>query len=407
MRRSIFDRGRPAVALLVVFAAALVAGCATPPPTATRIDTVLGFDEAAASAADGLAGQTQKLPGFLARVESKLNKRLVVLDPMLESTTGQQTATTQRLERQVSDRLGNRADPFEILPFQTDNLGRAQYLLTGTTTRVEGAATPRQSTLQIHLALTDLKSGLVVAQASALARDQGLDHTPLAYYRDSPILVKDAVIDGYNRTSATPPGQRAEPYYFERISAAALIGEATDLYNQERYAEALARYRSALALPHGDQLRVLNGIYLANVRLGRSADAEQAFGRVVALGIATNQLGVKLLFNPGGLEFWADPRVSGVYPMWMRQIARESLAAKACLNIVGHTSRTGTDQVNETLSLQRANIVRQRLVAEAPSLAARSKTEGRGFRENIVGSASDNAVDALDRRVEFRIVPCG
>jgi hypothetical protein len=30
-----------------------------------------------------------------------------------------------------------------------------------------------------------------------------------------------------------------------------------------------------------------------------------------------------------------------------------------------------------------------------------------GFRQNIVGSGTDNVVDALDRRVEFKIVPCG
>ena len=30
-----------------------------------------------------------------------------------------------------------------------------------------------------------------------------------------------------------------------------------------------------------------------------------------------------------------------------------------------------------------------------------------GFRENIMGSGSDDAVDALDRRVEFKIVGCG
>jgi hypothetical protein len=29
-----------------------------------------------------------------------------------------------------------------------------------------------------------------------------------------------------------------------------------------------------------------------------------------------------------------------------------------------------------------------------------------GFRQNIVGSGTDNAVDALDRRVEFKIIPC-
>ncbi|MDY0743292.1 hypothetical protein SNE35_02185 [Paucibacter sp. R3-3] len=40
-------------------------------------------------------------------------------------------------------------------------------------------------------------------------------------------------------------------------------------------------------------------IYLAHWRLGRLQEAEQAFGRVVALGIAISGLGVKLLFNPG------------------------------------------------------------------------------------------------------------
>ena len=76
------------------------------------------------------------------------------------------------------------------------------------------------------------------------------------------------------------------------------------------------------------------------------------------------------------------------------------------MNIVGHTSRTGSEPANDALSLQRANFIRQRLAAEAPSLAAKTKTSGMGFRQNIVGSGTDNAVDALDRRVEFRIVPC-
>ena len=115
---------------------------------------------------------------------------------------------------------------------------------------------------------------------------------------------------------------------------------------------------------------------------------------------------MKFLFNPGSTQFWSDPKVSGAYPMWLRQIARESTGAKVCMNIVGHTSRTGSEPVNDALSLQRANIIRQRLAAEAQSLAAKTKTAGMGFRQNIVGSGTDNAVDALDRRVEFRIIPC-
>ncbi|MEO8524095.1 MAG: OmpA family protein [Caldimonas sp.] len=384
---------------------AVLVGCAA--PQATNVSDELPFDQAVVQATDGLAGQTQKLPAFLAKVESKLAKRGVVLDPMLDALTGQQTAATVLLESRVTERLTTKFDQFEILPFQSTSLARAQYLLTGTMTRIDRGGSANKRALQINLALTELKTGNVVAQASAVAKDEVLDHTPLAYYRDSPVLVKDKVIEGYARTSVTPPGQRADPYYLDRIASATLINEATTLYNQERYVEALGQYRSALATPTGEQLRVLNGIYLTSVKLGRTAEAEQAFGRVVALGIAYNQLGVKFLFNPGSTEFWSDSRVSGPYGMWLRQIAKEGTAAKVCMNVVGHTSKTGSEASNDALSLQRANFIRQRLSTEAAPLAARTKTVGMGFRENIVGSGTDNAVDALDRRVEFKIVPCG
>jgi outer membrane protein OmpA-like peptidoglycan-associated protein len=389
-------RAWPAVLALAI------AGCAA--PQATNVSEELPFEEAVAKATDGLVTQTQTLPAFLQKVESKLNKKAVVLDPMLDSTTGQQTAATLLLENRVSERMATKYDAFEILPFRAANLSRAQYLLTGTMTRAP--ADRSKHGLLINLALTDLKSGQVVAQSAAIAKDQGLDNTPLAYYRDSPVLVKDKVIDGYVATTATPPGQKADGYYMERIAAAALINEATTLYNQERYQEALGQYRSALATPAGEQMRALNGIYLTNVKLGHTAEAEQAFGRVVAFGIASNQLGVKFLFNPGSTDFWSDPKVSGAYQMWLRQIAKESTAAKACMNIIGHTSHTGSEQTNDTLSLQRATFIRQRLATESAALGAHTKVSGMGFRENIVGSGTDNAVDALDRRVEFKIIPC-
>jgi hypothetical protein len=377
-------------------------GCAA--PKATSSTSSLAFDEAVAQATDGLVSQTQKLPAFLAKVESKLIKRGVVLDPMLDASSGQQTIATQLLERKVTERISGKFDSMEIMPFRTNNLSKAQYLLTGTMVRSQTGKA--KSPLQINLALTELKSGNVVAQAAAVARDEGLDHTPLPYYQDSPVLVKDQVIDGYVKTSATPPGMRADTYYMERVSVATVINEATVLYNAERYQEALTQYRAAGGVAGGEQMRVLNGIYLANIKLGKSDEAELAFGKVVAYGIAINQLGVKFLFNPGGTVFWSDPKISGPYAMWLRQIAKEGTAAKSCLNIVGHTSRTGSDAINESLSMQRASYVRQRLAAEPGASSMQTKTSGVGASQNIVGSGTDNVVDALDRRVEFKIVPC-
>ena len=391
---------------LLVFAicAPMLSGCVSQPPQAAALTEELPFEQAVSQATDALVLQTQKLPAFLSKVESKIAKRGVVLDPMLDAGSGQQTAATQLLERRVSQRMTSAHELLEILPFKAVNLGKAQYLLTGTMTRQQTQR--NRAVFLLNLALTELKTGQVVAQASARARDEGIDTTPLRYYLDSPILVKDQVIEGYVRTSSTAPGQRADALYLERIGTATLINDATELYNAERYQDALGQYRSALATPAGEQLRVLNGIYLANWKLGRVADAEQAFGKVVALGIAYNQLGVKFLFNPNSTDFWSDTKVSGAYGMWLRQIAKEGVSSKVCMDVVGHTSRSGSEELNDALSLRRAAYVKQRLASEAAELGGKTRAVGKGFRENIVGSGTDNTVDALDRRVEFKITPC-
>ncbi|MBW8843929.1 MAG: OmpA family protein [Burkholderiales bacterium] len=386
---------------------AVLAGCLATAPTQPTVSTnELSFSEAVVAATDGLVGQTQKLPAFLAKVESKLAKKSVVVDPMIDAASGQQTQTTQLLERRIADRLAARTEgSFDLLPFKTENLSKVQYLLTGTLTRLPGV--PGKRSLQINLALVEIKTGQVVAQASALARDDGLNHTPLPIYQDSPVLVKDKIVDGYISTALTAPGSAANSVYMERVAVASVINEAGALYNAERYPDSLAKYQEARAQAGGEQLRTLNGIYLNNVRLGRTAEAEAAFGQIVAYGLRSSKLDVKFLFNPGSTEFWSDPKVSSAYPMWLRQIAKESASAHVCMVIVGHTSHTGSEQTNDALSLQRATIIQQRLAAEASALPQRTKASGMGWRENLVGSGTDNAVDALDRRVEFRVEPCG
>jgi outer membrane protein OmpA-like peptidoglycan-associated protein len=378
------------------------AGCQSTGPTV--ISDELPFDQAVIAATDGLVAQTQKLPAFLAKVEASVIKRAVVIDPMLDAASGQQTQATRLLEQRVSERLREKFTQFELLPFQAASLARAQYLLTGTLTRSAGAGTRRP--FQINLALVELSSRNVLAQATALARDEGVDTRPTAYYQDSPILVKDQVIDGYVRTAQTAPGQAADAYYLERLPAAALINDATSAYNADRYQDALGLYRNALATPAGEQLRTLNGIYLSSWKLGRTADAEQAFGRVVSFGLANRNLGVKFLFNPGSTDFWSDPKVNGPYALWLRQIARQAGAAKVCMNVVGHTSRTGSEQTNDRLSQARAAMIKQRLDAEVSELGSRTRASGMGWRENIIGTGSDDVSDALDRRVEFKITGC-
>ncbi|MGJ7512143.1 FlgO family outer membrane protein [Variovorax sp. GT1P44] len=360
-------------------------GCAT----FYRNDTVQPFDQAIATATDALLQQANPTPP----------KNVIVFDPALDAGSGQQTVGTQRLDRAIAAHISANFKQVEILPFKAATLSRAQYLLASTLARQEAG-------VRINLALVDLKSGNVVAQASTLARKDDVDMSPLAYYRDSPVLVKDEVTDGLVRTSSAARGDKADPTYLAHITTATVLNDATQLYNAGRYREALAQYRRAASAPGGEQIRVLTGIYLTTLKLGQSAEAEEAFGRLVAYGIAHNQLGVKFLFNPGSTDFWSDPKVTSAYRMWLRQIARQASDARVCMDIAGHSSKTGSEGVNDSLSLRRAQYIRQRLTAESAELSDRTFAKGLGSRQNLVGSGTDDVVDALDRRVEFTIVQC-
>jgi outer membrane protein OmpA-like peptidoglycan-associated protein len=361
----------------------------------------LRLAEAVKAATDAVLSQLQTLPELL----GGRDKLGVVIDSMLDAASGQQTAASRSLEQQVAEQLRAHAR-VEVLPFEAPRLTEAKYLLTGTMRRVRSEAPAQRQAYQINLALTDMRTGIIVARASSRARDEALDATPTPYYRDSPVWVKDKVVDGYVSTAETAPGQAADPVYFERVATAAVISEALAAYNGERYQDALELYRNAAATASGAQLRVVNGIYLATSKLGRAGEAEAAFGDVVAYGLRSNNLGVKFLFHPGTTDFWPDPKVSGPYRMWLRQIARQVAATSVCLNVVGHASRTGSERLNDRLSHQRAAYIKERLEAEARELGPRIRPSGMGFRENIVGAGTDDVRDALDRRVEFRITSC-
>ncbi|MGZ5123459.1 MAG: OmpA family protein [Burkholderiales bacterium] len=392
---SFINRG---IACKVFLVTTLLFGCAAQKLSTLPTEGLL-FDPAVVSAVDDLFLQTQRLPGLLARI----SKKKLLVDHLLDAASGQQTEVMQVIEQKIGERIHSEYSQWEIVPFRPSNVSQAQYLMAGTLTHEEKDA---KRHLRLNLSLTELRTGLIVAQTSVLIIDQGLDANPTQYYRDSPVIVRDGSTDAYARTAAAPSGQKADAEYIERVVTAALISEAMNAYNNSRYEEALDLYTHAAGIAGGEQLRVFNGLYLANWKLGRSDDSERAFGRIVAYGLANNALGVKILFRPGSTEFWPDPNVSGPYTIWLRQIAREASSSKVCLNLIGHTSRTGPEGLNIRLSQQRASYIKQRLEAESPVLSSRTRFTGVGWRENLVGTGSDDARDALDRRVEFNVIDC-
>jgi outer membrane protein OmpA-like peptidoglycan-associated protein len=327
--------------------------------------------------------------------------RTLVIDPVLDGRTGQQTRASEQLEQQLRLALETRMKSAKLMAFDSDGAAKSRLLISGTLT-----ALPEAGRYRMTIALTDRKTGIVVAQAAAPFLDANLDTSPTRFYRESPSLVRDRSVEGYLRTSETAKGNPADALYIEQVPTSALLASALDAYNAERWEDALARYNEAVARPDGQQLRTFNGIYLSNVQLGRHEAAAEAFGKIAALGLATNNLAVKLLFRPGRTEFWPDAKISSVYPMWLHQIARAAQTSDGCLDVVGHTSRSGTEAQNDALSNDRAKVIRDWLTREAPGLDRKLTVSGVGWRENIVGTGADDATDAIDRRVEFKVVVC-
>jgi hypothetical protein len=372
-------------------------------PATPRSD--LTFEQGIAFAVDDLFIQLQRLPAIAPRAPGKeeAKRSVIVVDTIIDAATGQQTQATQLAERQLYARTRDKFQQFEVLAATSDNLKRAEYVVTAAMTPSKG----ERGVYRLAMAMTELRAGLVVAQAVARIRDDGVDVTPTPFYRDSPAVAKDRVIEGQIRTSETAAQKPADSVYIERLPTNALMNEGLTAFNNGAFAEALPYYEEAAKRVDGQQLRVYNGLYMIYWNLNRAGDAETAFGKIAAIGLATNNLAVKFLFRPGGTDFWADTKISGAYPIWLRQLARQTASARACLRVIGHTSRTGSEQINERLSLRRAEVIRQRLLAEVRDPALRIETAGVGSRENLIGSGTDDQGDALDRRVEFRVVQCG
>src|SRR5262249_49269551 len=175
---------------------------------------------------------------------------------------------------------------------------------------------------RVCLALVDLRTGLIVSKGFARASPANIDHTPTAFFLDSPAWAPDPATQGYVRTcQGTKVGDPINPMYIDKIYAAAQIRDAVNAYSAGRYEEALDLYRAVLRSGAGDQLRVYNGMYLANKKLGRRNEATVAFRQLVDYGFEQKRLGVKFLFRPASSVFPGDQVLQTEYMMMIKQVA--------------------------------------------------------------------------------------
>jgi len=380
-------------------------GAPVPPPAAAAPPpppTPIAFDAALLKAANDLFSK--------AKLGEGQQKVTLVIDPLIDGVTGAQSNATRLEEKRVIELVKSAYPRFEVARFSAATVAKAPIVLICKFNAVNnaGVAGGARDAYRICLALADLKTKTIISKGVARAMPEGVDPTPVSFFADSPVFAKDASTDSYVKScQGTKVGDSVDQAYADRIVVASLVNDGIEAYDDGRYRDALDVYQSALKTPGGEQLRVLNGIYLANYKLHRTRAAMEAFGKVVDYGLKSDRLAVKFLFKPGSTQFYTDRKVRAPYDSWLDKIAERTAANKGCLEVVGHTSATGLPAINDRLSGLRADYIKDRLEDQDRSLRGRIVAAGKGSREMIVGTGKDDSSDALDRRVEFKTAKCG
>jgi outer membrane protein OmpA-like peptidoglycan-associated protein len=402
----------------LVFAAAAVGGCKTPEPPppapppapvaaapapapAPAPIRVLPFDEAVAAAAGTLLSNA---------AQQTKERRVIVIDPLIDAVAGMESQQTRLMETRIVALVKEKYPQFDVQPFSVSSVAKLPIVLVGTFTPIDSKNQVRTTREQfrICLALADMSSGKILSKGVARSQLDGIDSTPTTFYRDSPVWSgEDPAINGYVRTcQATKPGDPIDPIYLQRIATAALVNEAIDLFEARNYKAANELFRGAAKTSAGGQLRVLNGWFLSSWNLNRTSEAEQAAGQLADYGLERRSFSMLFLFPPGRAQFTPDRKISGAYPVLLRGVAGKTAATPVCLQVIGHASRSGAEPANEKLSLERANYVKAQLEKAAKPLAKRVVAAGAGSREWVVGTGSDDLVDAIDRRVQIKVTDC-
>jgi len=425
-----------------LFALAMLAGCATPSgPTVTAgspagAPVTAAVPQAAAAATPApaarpavaavAANQTFVAPApvkfedAIARAGGELfaqaraqlggEARSLVVDPLIDANTGGQTVSTARMGAQLESIVKTRYDGWSVKPLTRQALAGQPLLLIGTLTpvNVERAVDTPPDAFRVWLTLIDLRTGRVIAKQLDRATVDSVNPEPLKYYADSPTWHKDKTVLGYINSCQinTKIGDPADPEYLARLPSAAVVNEAILAYSEGKIPVANRLYKEAEPLADPGDLRVLNGLYLTSWQLGQRDAARDAFGKLVASGLEQKRLPVKILFQPGKTSFNQVGDLPQQYQVWLSSLAQQTGKASACVRIVGHTSRTGSARANEALSRQRAEAVQKLLEQNNRALSTRLSATGVGSKEALVGLGTDDQRDALDRRVEFRVVDC-
>ncbi len=339
---------------------------------------------------------------------TQFDNKAIALDPFADANSGEIVKVSRQIEQIIFEQAKKLDVP--IARITPQNLRKSKYIMSGiidfTDYSVGNTTDKTEKYYKVSASVIDLKTGKIIADSSSWVLNLDLDHTPTAFYQDSPIYMKDSNIESLIATARKGVGELANKVYYDSIDVQALLVQAETDYENKDYTKSLKLFKQVSEHPDGSKLmRTYAGLYETNLKLSNQEAAENAFSQLLATSVEENQnLNIKFLYQVNSIEFVDDPKLKDDYALWLRMITKYFNDNDQCFHIVGHSSKTGNQVYNKKLSLKRAKAFQNKL--PIINIQIRSKAIGKGFVNNMVGSGTDDAKDAVDRRVEIVVVNC-
>jgi len=381
--------------LVVLFAACQ-------PIPVKEIQTYLEFEEAMHKLSNGLMTKLQQRKSFLNGVTT------VIMNPFIDIGSGQMLQVSQDIETSFFNEIRKNFKQFKINRITRANLTNAQYMINGFIKYEAKKSQQAKKYYQVSASIVDLRTKIVITRGTAWIIAKELNYQPLPSYEDNPLYnVKSNMLRRIVKAVKSEVGSQIDDSYYTFINTKALLVEAQTAYDNHEYKQAHSLYTKVLQQPEGKMLETYAGLYMTNFKLGRLREAAKNFRNMIKISVRNGTLPVKLLFKSNLTDFLNIKELRQQYALWLKQISLYLRThPEICVNIIGHTSKYGVDNFNKRLSHQRANVIQQKMRKTFPGIKKHSKTIGMGSEQTIVGTTPDGIDNAIDRRVEFKIIDC-
>ncbi|MDM8567260.1 OmpA family protein [Candidatus Halobeggiatoa sp. HSG11] len=354
----------------------------------------------------GISQLTNSLMTDLQRFKLFKNTSNIVLNPFLDVDNGQILQASLDIEKLIIAETQKHFKYIDIARIEPQKLTNARYVLNGII-KYEANKSAQKKHYKISASIVDLTNKSIVTNHTVYIQSSGLNYQPTPSYQDNPMYFKGKPLQHIISSVNSPVGSKIDTSYYDFVKIKALLTVAQQVYDEGKYKQAYILFKNILKQPSSEIIEIYGGLYAVTFKLGLLKEAEVNFSKMVAIGMQQGTLPIKFLFKTDLTNFLNIPELKQQYNIWLRQISKYlKNNSDKCIHIIGHTSISGLYKYNKKLSKSRANNIQKRMSKIFRGIMQRSKTIGKGSDEVIVGTKPDSNENAIDRRVEFKVVDC-